>query len=302
MKKYFITGSSGQIGRYLLPLLSCNANNQIYCVSRKKEVNNNSFNVNYINLDLFDFNKVNDILSKIKPNVLIHLAGCSSDPNYKNTDLNYKLLASTINLASSFIKFGGGKILNFGSSTEYKISNHYHKFCENDELDKDKNDYVFCKIKGHEILTRLCKLNNVSYCYSRIFNVFGLEDNVRLVGSIYDTLKKGQKFILNNGNLSLDFLLASDVAQAIFRIEQANYSGVINICSGEAICLSNIALQIANFLECGLSNLELKRDSKPTIFLGDCTLLSKLDFKPQVIFNNDLSVYNFLRSIKLKTK
>ena len=97
-KKILITGSNGFLGTAIIKSIDTKQYN-IHTFSRKKNIKSN--NIQHI-LDLNEHKKVKNLINKIKPNYLIHLAWFSDHNQYWNSEKNVLSLNDSINLYESF--------------------------------------------------------------------------------------------------------------------------------------------------------------------------------------------------------
>ena len=256
-KKVLITGGSGLIGSEILDILK-NKGYEIYPISRK----------HWIKGDIFDYNFLKNTIEKIKPNYLLNLAWCSKDDYLKN-DINYQYLIAGINLLNLFKDNGGQRAMYIGSCFEYKFKDE--KIKETDELDCAKTKYTFCKNKLREICEYISKENNLSFCWGRIFYVFGKNDyQKRLFGMVLDKLSKNEKVIIKTPDLIKDYIYTKDIAGAIAELLNSNVNGSINICSSTPITIKNFVLKIAKKMNKEhLIIFEQEETNQPKIILGD---------------------------------
>ena len=271
MKKVLVTGINGLIGQYIAEPLK-ELGFEVYGIGRK-DINVNNFN--YIKTDINNSIEIENIFNLIKPVYLIHLAW-----DLKDLDSNYhfNLLSSSINILNSFHKNGGKKAIYIGSCFEYKFKELPLK--ESDELDF-KTVYAKCKNYLREISELYCKNNNIDFCWARLFNTYGENDNnTRLFPYIINSLKNNHKVSINHSQLYKDYIYSGDVAKILALIINSNINGIINICSGKGIKLGDLAIMIAEKL--GKVNLlELKELSTEEHLqtIGDnCRIINELRF------------------------
>src|SRR5579872_1601549 len=74
--KVLVTGATGFAGSHLIDLLSLDNNTSIVGTSLDKSYKDK--NVEIVKVDLLNFDKVFDLISKIKPDQIYHLAALSS--------------------------------------------------------------------------------------------------------------------------------------------------------------------------------------------------------------------------------
>ena len=101
-KKILVLGGTGSIGKSLIPKL---ISNNFNCFSISKKPSNENL-INNIQCDITEFKKLNKIINKQKPDVIIHLAGlvgnikCEKNP--KNAFLTNVI--GTLNVLNASIK------------------------------------------------------------------------------------------------------------------------------------------------------------------------------------------------------
>jgi len=125
MKNIFITGGLGQDGTILTNLLKKNKFS-LNIFSKKNKINKK--NINFIHSNLLDKKKLEQIFTKNKPDIVLHLA--SNNPSYKEN--NYKLFYRDNFLATKNIFF-----TTFTSNKNAKFI-----FCSSSQIFKKKMGQV----------------------------------------------------------------------------------------------------------------------------------------------------------------
>jgi dTDP-6-deoxy-L-talose 4-dehydrogenase (NAD+) len=110
------------------------------------------------------------------------------------------------------------------------------------------------------VLRFLLSAEGISFAWCRIFYLYGEgEDERRLVPYIRRQLAAGQEVLLR-GDQVRDFLDVKDAARMIADVALGQQQGAMNICSGEAVTVRQLAERIAD--ECGQREL-LRIGTKP---------------------------------------
>ena len=104
MKTVLVTGSNGFIGKFLLPELS-ELDLNIYTLSRSNKLSKVDFKGSF-----FDKQLVTNILKKIKPEVVIHLAWETTPSLFYSSKKNKKWSARTIEFIKEFYSYGGANL------------------------------------------------------------------------------------------------------------------------------------------------------------------------------------------------
>ena len=94
MKKILITGSTGFIGKSLINFF-LSKKYKVFALTRKNLKNSK---INYIKSNLFNHLQIEQIIKKIEPNYLIHLAWEANPKKFLNSKDNFKWLHSSLNL------------------------------------------------------------------------------------------------------------------------------------------------------------------------------------------------------------
>lgn len=285
MKKVLVTGINGLIGQYIVKPLQ-DLDFEVYGIGRR-DFQTDKFNYKKCNIN--NLLEIENLFKEIKPQYLIHLAWNTSK-GYLESDDNFDLVASSISMLKYFRENGGKKAMFTGTCFEYKFKNFPIK--EDDEL-KPNTIYAKCKNYLREISELYCKKHNIYFCWGRIFYTYGLNEHPnRLFPYIISSLNNGKKVYINHSQLKRDYIFAGDIARAISLIINSDINGTVNLCSGEAITIKNIAITIAKKLN-KLELLELKNleTLEPYIIEGDNSILkNKFNFNYSKIVNNICSL------------
>jgi UDP-glucose 4-epimerase len=161
MNKILITGSCGYIGSCLYKFL-LKKKYTVYGIDKVKK--NNIKNIFKANLN--DTNKLNRIIKKVNPKIIIHLAAQSTLDQIKNKKkyiLNNYI--ATKNLLKSMDKYGINKIIFSSTAAVYKNNNLNLK--ENSTLGPN-NIYGSTKLKCEKIIR---KNKEIKFIIFRFFNV-----------------------------------------------------------------------------------------------------------------------------------
>ena len=288
MKKVIVTGINGLIGQYIAEPLK-DLGFEVYGIGRK---NFKTDKFNYKKCDINNSLETENLFNEIKPQYLIHLAW-DTNKGYLESDDNFDLVASSINMLKYFRENGGKKALFTGTCFEYKFKDYPIK--EEDEL-KPNTIYAKCKNYLREISELYCQKYNIDFCWGRIFYTYGANEHPnRLFPHIINSLNNGKKVSINHSHLKRDYIFAGDVAKAISLVLNSKFNGIINICSGKSISLENIAITIAKKLN-KLELLDLKKleTKEPDSIVGDNSKLIK-----EVKFKNfsDINDKNFINKL-----
>ena len=114
----------------------------------------------------------------------------------------------------------------------------------------------------------------IPFVWGRVFDLSGAgEAPGRLVASLLATLRTGEQFSCRHGQLRRDYLAVEDVGAALAHLTASAVTGPVNIASGIAVPLGDLArLAAAHVGRPDLLNVET-RPAAPLLMQADVTRL-----------------------------
>jgi len=284
--KVLVTGATGFIGRHLTRLLE----------SRGVEfvvLGRNSVGENGVRVDLLKTENFVEIVSKIKPTHLIHLAWYAEHGKYWNSVLNIEWIRATFYLLDAFYKSGGEHALVAGTCAEYDW--RYGYCVENVTPECPTTLYGEAK----DATRRLTELLKIQYgrtlTWARIFFPYGADEaQGRLIPSLFRFFRGKDAPFGVNMNAYRDFLHISDAVEAIFICSRYNIDGILNISSGNSISIGSIVREIADICEEDPDKIlkcESTRNKDPAFLVGNNQKLLALGWSQKVALREGLLTY-----------
>lgn len=297
MKNILITGSSGFIGKYLIEKLK----------------NNNNLNIQTLENDLRNYDKVKQEILNKKPNIIVHLAACtevakSFESPLKFSETNY---LGTVNLAETALQLDSFDLFLFSSTMETygwqpvsdKIMNNTYN--EKDLIPFDENtpqnpnaSYAVAKLGCEKYIEYLNRSYNLPYCNLRQTNTYGRWDNdFFVVEQIITQMLNEEKVRLGNPKPYRNFLFIDDLIELYDKIIN-NPTKVINntYCLGpqNAIKICDLTTIIAEKLNCNKEivwNSKLQRPGE-IYYLSSCgdKIYNHIGWKPKTDLNKGLDL------------
>ena len=232
MKKTLLFGGSGFFGPVIL-----SKNPDIISVGRTKppiECKNK-----HIQLD--DLNQIN-ILDDLEFDKVIFLIGSSNhhEINLKNNmgiDLNVYPLNTAL---SYFEKRKIKKFMCFTTILLYDQTKFKLPVGEDQEINPFINKYVFSKYLSEQIVSYFSK--TVPSIIVRLSNIYGATRLRRpdLIPTIMQDIFEKEKISIWNNQPKRDFIFTEDAADAVLKLIESKFEGIINLGTGKMSSLKEI--------------------------------------------------------------
>jgi nucleoside-diphosphate-sugar epimerase len=230
-KRVLLTGASGFVGRH--------------CA---RHLESRGWEVHAQRVDLLNPSETSALIRELRPDALLHLAWYSKHRLYWTADENFDWLNASLHLLREFTAAGGKRFVGAGTCAEYDWSVAGH--C--DEATTPSNPatvYGACKYALHLAANALCRKYGVSYAWGRLFFLYGPDEHPeRFVPSVVGSLLRSETARCTSGEQIRDFLHVDDAASALAALLGSDIQGVVNIASGTAVPLRDIARTIARVI------------------------------------------------------
>lgn len=289
-KKILITGSQGFIGKNLTLKLA--STNNVYGTFYKKKKNNIK-NVKFFKCDVRNKKKVKQLLHKIKPDIIFHLAA-KSHPTFSFNNpietMNTNVMG-TINIleACKILKLKS-KIIVACSSAQFGKKNFNELPVKEVSKQSPEHIYGLSKLVQEKISLQYFKMYNLYICNAIIFNTSGYGKNFDVFQDLSkQVLNQTKKKIikLNVGNIDnqRDFLHVNDTVNALELIANKGENGQSYIISsGKLTKIKKILDYINKITKKKIiikpkSKLFRRYDEKN--ILGNSNKLKKLGWRPK---------------------
>jgi len=233
-------------------------------------------------VDLADASAVGALVRELRPDVAIHLAWYAVPGKYLSAPDNMDHLAASMVLAQALAGAGCRRLLTAGTCFEYETRTEAP--LAETSLTAPRFLYSACKLAMSEVLREACRISGMSYAHLRFFYQYGpWEAPGRIVPAVIGALLAGREAEVTLGDQVRDFLHIDDVASAIAAVVGSEIEGVINIGSGQPVCVRDVVAAAAHACERGdlvrLGALAY-REGDPMFVCADATKLRSTGWKP----------------------
>ena len=249
-ERLLVTGASGFIGRHTLPHLA-KQGFEIHAVSRRppasRLVEAAGSSITWHTADLLQPGAPSELASALRPTHLLHLAWEATPGRFWQSPDNERWRVASGELLRAFLAHSGRRVVMTGSGAEYdwragrcdesstplRPTTPYSR--SKDALRREL-EQIGCAAAG---------ASGPSWAWARLFWQFGPgEADGRLVPSVISALLDGRQAECSSGVQRRDFLYVDDVGRALAMLLRSEVEGCVNIGSGQAIAVGELARMI----------------------------------------------------------
>jgi len=291
VKRVIVTGASGFIGRYTLPLL-VQAGFEVHAVGRSPD-SDSCEGVFWHRLDIMEQPSVEGLCSSIQATHLLHLAWYTEHGKFWHADENLDWLNRILRLLKSFVYHGGQRVVMAGSCAEYDW--HGAGLCSEDKTPcVPATLYGVSKHALHQVAAAYCANHQVELAWGRVFFLYGPgEAASRFVPAVINGLLRQEAVPCSDGSQVRDFMHVEDVASAFVALLKSDLIGAVNVASGESCTLREIGETIMRQIE-GNGRIEFgalpNRPDDPGVLTADVSRLrDDLGWSPHYILESGLT-------------
>jgi nucleoside-diphosphate-sugar epimerase len=289
-----VTGASGFIGRYLIPILLAQGYEVIAISNQAADGLPQSGGLRWVTADLLDEMQCQQVMAQAKADCLIHLAWYAVHGKFWTAQENFAWSRATANLLAGFSQSGGQRVVVAGTCAEYDWS---YGYCVEDRTPTAPATlYGKCKDATRQFAQDFCRANGLEFAWGRIFTPYGPgEPAGRLLPSVLRAMALGEPVRCSHGRQFRDFLQVGDVASAFAHLAiGTRESGVFNVSSGEPLRIAELVAMCASLFE-NAPTVEFGAvqvsDFDPMMLVGCSEKLAGTGWKARIPIRDGLSDY-----------
>lgn len=303
--RVLIIGAAGFVGGHLIDLLSRQPGIEIYASKLKTEkLNETTTEIAAVDLDILCKDEVSDLIRKICPDYIIHLAALSSvSYSWKEPALTFDInLIGTINILEAVRKAEiKPRILLIGSAEEYgNIKSESLPVKESSNLDP-KSPYAVSKASQEMVAHMYASVYNMEIVMVRAFNhigpgqspIFAIPGFAEQIVKIENGI---QEPIISVGNLLVkrDFTDVRDIVKGYWDLVRYGKKGeVYNIGSGKSYSLQFILDKLISMsnkkIRVEIDQNKFRPADIPELRADISKIYDQINWKPEIDIDTTLS-------------
>lgn len=307
MANILITGCSGFLAPYLVQVFEKEGGHTIMGMTEQDRFRSDRMQVFHI--DIRDKDKVMEMISEAKPDIVIHLAAISNVwQSWRNQKLTYEVnFIGSSNLLEAVAHHSkDARVLLMSSAEVYGAR---RETLTEETPTSVKNPYSLSKYAMEMLGDLYVMSRHLQVVKVRSFNFTGPGQEMHFVCSdfahqIAEIENGNREPVIRVGNLSAhrDFSDVRDIARYLAVISQQGEVGqTYNLCSGKTYSIREILDILCNFSK---ENIKVEIDQKKfrpvdiPVLSGDCTRIKEqFDLTPKFTLKQTLmDVLNFWRN------
>lgn len=266
MKRIVITGATGFVGRNCLPLFADDANYEVHALDLQP---GDLGNVVWHKADLGDVEAARGLIRQIQPTHLLHLAWSVPPGEFWVSAENVAWIYRSFELLRSFAEAGGRRAVLIGSCAEYDWSGSGP--CDEERTSRDPSTlYGIAKNALFQLAAKYSQSVGLNFAWARLFFMFGEgEPEEKFVSYLIRSLLENKTAVCRNPDQRRDYLYIKEVAAALKALLESNVEGAVNVASGNAARLGDLAKDVGEILHKGdLVEFQENSDSGQPQFLA----------------------------------
>lgn len=230
---YLITGGLGQIGSHVADLL-IERGDQVVVIDNlstgRKVHLSQSDRLTVVEGDIADYNLLESIFKKYKPNYVIHTAASYKDPNDWISDVKTNCLGA-VNLLKLSVDSSIKRFIYYQTALCYGLAPEINPIPLDYKRDPGSSSYSISKTLNEYYL----ELSGLDFVTFRLANVTGPRHLAGPLPIFYKRLTEGKKCFVTRTRR--DFVCAPDLARVTLQALDGRGSGTYHFSSGEDVSI-----------------------------------------------------------------
>jgi UDP-glucose 4-epimerase len=241
MRRCLVTGASGFVGANLVRRLLRDGHEvHVFLRPEYQAWRLRGVGVHAYFVDLADRDQVREMLQRIQPEWVFHLAAYGA----YSTQTGFARMAEvnlmgTASLVDACAETGVEAFVYTGSSSEYGYKDHPPR---EDEILEPNSHYAITKAAATHYCQFMARNTGVNAITVRLYSIYGpYEDPSRLIPTLISYGLQGKLPPLVSPTTARDFVYVDDAVDALIAVAQSvRPGGVYNLCTGVQTSLASV--------------------------------------------------------------
>ena len=279
-----MSGASGFIGLPVIAQLAC-MDTEVHALSTRADPPELP-GVRWHRLDLRDPAAIDELMSELAPERLVHLAWCTEHGRFWHGPENVVWVERSLQLLRAFVRCGGRRLVMLGTCAEYDWSAIDGPLVEASSPLVPATLYGVAKDALRRVAGAYAEQQGVELAWGRLFFLYGpREAPGRLVPSVIRSLLAGESIATGRGAQVRDFMHVEDAARAVVALLNSSVVGAVNIASGVGVAVEEVVDEIVRLI--GHPELVRRgalpdRPGDPPLLLADIARLrDEIGYRPR---------------------
>ncbi len=292
MSRVLVTGGAGFIG---VPLVSelVRRGAEVHALTTRA-VPPDIGEVHWHRADLAHDATVDELMAKLAPESLVHLAWYLEHGHFWHAPENVIWVERSLRLARAFVDQGGKRLVMLGTCAEYDWSAADTPLHEVRSRLDPATLYGVAKDGLRRIVQAYAEREQVEFAWGRPFFIYGPgEAPERLAPAVIRSLLADEPVDTTRGEQVRDFMYVEDVAGAVVALLESEVLGEVNIASGVGVTVAEVVAEIARLVgrpELIRLGALPDRAEDPPLLLADVTRLrEEVGFRPRFTLADGLA-------------
>jgi nucleoside-diphosphate-sugar epimerase len=279
-----VTGAGGFIGLPTVERLA-QAGEEVHALSTRAnplEIPG----VRWHRVDLADRGAVQELIDRLVPERLAHLAWCTEHGRFWGAPENVVWVQHSLHLVDAFVRCGGRRLVVLGTCAEYDWSSAEGPLSESASRVAPATLYGVAKDALRRVAGVYAEQEGIEFAWGRLFFLYGpREAPERLVPSVIRSLLAEETVATTSGRQIRDFMHVADASAAVTALLDSSVVGAVNIASGTGVTVGEVTDRIVHLI--GRPELIRRgalpdRPGDPQLLVADVTRLrNEVGFRPR---------------------
>lgn len=236
--RVLVTGASGFVGRWAVDALVARGV-EVLAVSRRPVA---ASGAKTVACDLLDPATARKLLADTRPDIVLHLAWTVEHGKFWTAPENLDWVAATLGLMRAAEDAGVKRFVGTGTCFEYD----WPENADCDEATTPARPTTLYAVAKDAVRRIGMEWGGLPFAWARLFYLYGPDEHPdRLVASIARRLAHGERAPMSQGLAVRDFMHVADAGAALAAVALSDLTGPVNVCSGEAASIRDIAGALA---------------------------------------------------------